>query len=78
MGSGLSGINRRAPQEQRGEVASTYFIVVYVGLAIPVVAVGLAAQALGPRPAGMLLAAATALVVGAVFAWLLVRPVPND
>lgn len=78
MGAGLGGINKRAPQERRGEVASTYFIVVYIGLAIPVVAVGFAAQTLGARPAGLLLAGSTAVVVGAVLAWLLLRPVASD
>lgn len=78
MGSGLGGINKRAPEKRRAEVASTYFIVVYIGLALPVVATGFAAQALGPRPAGELLALATAGVVSAVLAWLLLRPVPDE
>ncbi|HEX3630785.1 MAG TPA: MFS transporter [Candidatus Dormibacteraeota bacterium] len=78
IGSGLAGINQRAPREQRGEVASTYFIVLYVGLSVPVVAVGLATQALGPRPAELLLAGSAILVVGAVLLWLLLRPVPRD
>jgi MFS family permease len=76
VGSGLGAINTRAPEAQRGEVASAYFIILYIGLAIPVVAVGVATQLLGPRAAALLLAAATTLVVGAVLGWLLVRPVP--
>jgi hypothetical protein len=75
VGSGLGAINKRAPQQRRGEVASTYFIVLYVGLAFPVVAAGFAADAFGFRPAGIAFTAAAALVVAGVLGWLLRRPV---
>jgi MFS family permease len=77
IGSGLGGINKRAPQEQRGEIASTYFIALYVGVTWPVVSVGLLAQAFGLRLAAVTLSTVAALVVIGVLATILRRPVPE-
>ena len=57
VGSGLAAINKRAPAQRRGEVASTYFLALFLGLSIPVVAVGFASDALGLRTAGLLVSA---------------------
>lgn len=46
MGS-LAVANRLAPAEIRGQVVSTYFVFAYVGLTIPVIAVGFGSQAFG-------------------------------
>ena len=46
MGS-LATANRVAPAEARGQVISTFFVFCYVGLTIPVIAVGFGAQAFG-------------------------------
>jgi MFS family permease len=78
VGSGLGGINQKAPEKQRGEVASTYFTALYFGLTLPVVATGFASDSLGLRPAGLLMTSSTIVVVGAVLAWLLLRPVATD
>jgi MFS family permease len=75
VGSGLGAINKRAPQARRGEVASTYFIALYVGLSLPVVGVGFLADILGLRTAGVVLAIIAVAVVGGVLAWLVRRPV---
>lgn len=40
----LSTANRLAPPEVRGQVVSTYFLFAYVGLTIPVITVGFAAE----------------------------------
>ena len=40
----LSTASRLAPAEIRGRVVSTYFVFAYVGLTIPVIGVGVAAQ----------------------------------
>ncbi len=53
MGFGLANINERITQ-RRGEVISAYFVLMYLGLAIPVVAVGFAAIPLGLSTAGLL------------------------
>jgi MFS family permease len=46
MGS-LATANRLAPAENRGQVISTYFVFAYVGLTVPVIAVGYGSQAFG-------------------------------
>ncbi len=43
----LSTANRLAPVQTRGRVVSTYFVFAYVGLAIPVIAVGIASEHVG-------------------------------
>ncbi len=43
----LTTANRLAPPSERGRVVSTYFLFCYLGLTIPVIAVGIAAQHLG-------------------------------
>jgi MFS family permease len=63
--AGLTQVNEQAPADQRSEVASTFFTVMYAGISIPVVGVGLGASAWGLRPAGIgfcLVMAALALV----------------
>jgi MFS family permease len=43
----LSTANRLAPAQMRGRVVSTYFVFAYVGLAIPVIGVGIASEHVG-------------------------------
>jgi MFS family permease len=43
----LSTANRLAPAQMRGRVVSTYFVFAYVGLATPVIGVGIAAEHVG-------------------------------
>jgi MFS family permease len=70
IGAGLAAINQRAPVEQRGETASSFFVVMYVGLSLPVIGVGVAAQSFGLRGAGIAFSAAVAALVLAVLASL--------
>ena len=46
MGS-LSTANRLAPAERRGQVVSSYFVLCYLGLAVPVIAVGISSEHFG-------------------------------
>jgi MFS family permease len=73
IGAGLAAINQRAPVEHRGETASSFFVVMYVGLSLPVIGVGVAAHAFSLRTAGIAFSAAVAVLVLAVLASLL-RP----
>jgi MFS family permease len=66
IGAGLAAINQRAPVEQRGETASSFFVVIYVGLSVPVVGTGIAAHSFGLRTAGIAFSAAVAALVLAV------------
>ena len=70
IGAGLAAINQRAPVEHRGETASSFFVVMYVGLSLPVIGVGVAAHAFSLRTAGMAFSAAVAVLVLAVLASL--------
>jgi predicted MFS family arabinose efflux permease len=60
--SGLTAVNARAPAAQRAEVASSFFVVTYVAISLPVIGVGILAQAAGLRAAGLTFAAAVAAV----------------
>jgi MFS family permease len=70
MGAGLAAINQRAPVERRGETASSFFVVMYIGLSVPVIGVGVAAHSFGLRSAGIAFSAAVAALVLAVLASL--------
>jgi MFS family permease len=70
--AGLGAVSAEAPAEQRGAVASSYFVVMYAAIALPVIGVGVLAQATGLRPAGLIFAGAVAAVATVVLA-LLVR-----
>ena len=73
IGAGLAAINQRAPVERRGETASAFFVVMYFGLSVPVIGVGLLAQAWGLKTAGIVFSVATAALVGVVLASLVRR-----
>jgi hypothetical protein len=68
--AGLAALNARARAEQRAEVASTFFVVAYVAISLPVIGVGVLAQATGLRTAGLAFAAAVAAVAAIVLALL--------
>jgi MFS family permease len=70
VGAGLAAINQRAPVERRGETASSFFVVMYVGLSLPVIGVGLASQAFSLRTAGIAFSVAVAALVLTVLASL--------
>ncbi|MBE7187077.1 MAG: MFS transporter [Jatrophihabitans endophyticus] len=67
--SGLGAVSGAAPEHLRGAVTSTYFVSLYVGIAIPVIGEGALASATGLVTAGVSFAilvgvlAATALVL---------------
>ena len=63
IGAGLAAINQRAPVERRGEIASSFFVVMYVGLSLPVIGVGLAANVWSLRGAGIAFSVAVAVLV---------------
>lgn len=66
--AGLAAVNARAPADQRAEVASSFFIVAYVAISLPVIGEGALAQGIGLRPAGLtfagVVAALAAIVLG--------------
>jgi MFS family permease len=68
--AGLGAVNAAAPEERRGEVASSFFVVAYVAISIPVVGEGLLAQLIGLRDAGLVFAAAVAALSALVLVLL--------
>jgi predicted MFS family arabinose efflux permease len=51
--AGLTSVQSRSPSAQRAEVASSFFVVSYVAISLPIVGIGVAAQAIGLRTAGI-------------------------
>jgi hypothetical protein len=63
-------VNARAPADKRGEVASSFFVVMYVAISLPVIGVGLLAEATGLRAAGLTFSAVVAAVAMVVLVLL--------
>ncbi|MGH3674627.1 MAG: MFS transporter [Mycobacterium sp.] len=59
---GLAAVAEKTPRARRAEVSSAYFVVAYVGISLPVVGEGLAAQHWGLRTAGVSFAVAVAIL----------------
>ena len=70
---GLAAIAERTPADRRAEVSSTYFVVSYVAISLPVLGEGLAAQYLGLRTAGVSFALAIAVLSAVCLAAVVVQ-----
>lgn len=57
FGRGLAAVSESTPADRRAEVSSTYFLVAYVALSLPVIGMGAAAQHWGLQSAGEVFAA---------------------
>ncbi|MBA3865282.1 MAG: MFS transporter [Solirubrobacterales bacterium] len=68
--AGLATVNASAPAEQRAEVASSFFVVAYVAISIPVVGVGVLAESAGLRTAGLVFAGVVAAIAATALALL--------
>jgi MFS family permease len=53
VSAGLAAIAERTPAERRGETASSFFVVLYLGLSLPVIAAGVAIHYTSLRSAGI-------------------------
>jgi predicted MFS family arabinose efflux permease len=70
--SGLASVNANAPARVRAEVASSFFVVAYVAISLPVIGEGVLAELVGLRTAGLVFAAVVAALAAVVLV-LLVR-----
>jgi hypothetical protein len=70
----LAAIVERTPATRRGETASSFFVVLYFGLAVPVIAAGVAIHYTSLRSAGIGFCAATGLLALAVLVSEAVAP----
>jgi MFS family permease len=68
--AGLATLNARSPASQRAEVASSFFVVAYVAISVPVIGEGGLAQASGLRPAGFAFTGVVAFLSAIVLALL--------
>ncbi|WP_319435707.1 MFS transporter [Mycobacterium sp. RTGN5] len=68
---GLAAVAERTPAQRRAEVSSTYFVVAYVAISIPVIGEGFAAQAWGLRTGGTVFATAVGVLALACLAAIL-------
>jgi MFS family permease len=71
--AGLAAINRESPSDRRGEVASSFFVIAYLALAIPIIGVGAASEAFSLRTAGLVFSGFVAALAAAVLASLTMR-----
>jgi MFS family permease len=69
--AGLVAIGSQSPAEDRGAVSSSFFLVVYVALSLPVIGVGAAAERFGLVPAGVVFSVGVAVLALVAFASLL-------
>jgi MFS family permease len=70
---GLAAVAERTPPDRRAEVSSTYFVVAYVAISLPVVGEGLAARDWGLRTAGVTFAVAVAVLATVCLVAILVE-----
>lgn len=68
--SGMAAVTSAAPGERRSEVASTFFVVAYVALSLPVVGVGVLTVATDLQTAGEIFAGLVALLAVVTFGLL--------
>lgn len=72
--AGMGLISAASPEERRGEVISTFFVVLYIAISIPIIGIGFAASRLGLSTAGVLFSVAVAvLALAALLSLLLTR-----
>jgi MFS family permease len=69
--AGLGSVAGAAPEDERGEVTSTFFVVLYVGISIPVIGVGSMASAFDLVTAGVVFAALVALLAATALVLLI-------
>jgi len=63
---GLAEVSEHSPAAQRAEVTSSFFVVMYTAISLPVIGEGLLARAIGLRAAGLTFAALVAALSAAV------------
>ncbi|HZQ31059.1 MAG TPA: MFS transporter [Mycobacterium sp.] len=70
---GLAAVTEQTPQERRAEVSSSYFVVAYVAISVPVIGEGLAVEAWGLKTAGIVFALGVSALAAVCLAVILRR-----
>ena len=68
--NGMAAIGAELPPHRRAEVTSTFFVVLYIALSLPVIGAGAVATAWGLVAAGVVFAAVTAVLAAVAFVLL--------
>jgi MFS family permease len=76
--AGMAAVNAATPADQRAAVTSTFFVVLYVGISVPIVGIGIAAESAGLKTAGVGAAIAVAVLAAVAAVSLILRPAPSD
>ncbi|WP_433803826.1 MFS transporter [Actinomycetospora sp. CA-084318] len=69
--AGLGAVNAGSPQERRSEVASSFFLVLYVAISVPVIGEGILSAAIGLVAAGVIFSVVVAVLAAIAFVSLL-------
>ncbi|NNC24373.1 MFS transporter [Salinisphaera sp. USBA-960] len=69
----MGSVTAASPMDQRSEVASSFFIVVYVAISIPVIGLGFLANALGLVVGGVIFTSIIAALAAIALVWLIAR-----
>ncbi|SNS89549.1 MFS transporter [Rhodococcoides kyotonense] len=70
---GMASVTAELPAGRRAEVTSTFFVVLYIAISVPVIGAGAAANAWGLVTAGVVFSTAVALLAAVSFLLLVVR-----
>jgi MFS family permease len=71
---GLTAVNHHAPPERHADVISTFYVVIYLGVSLPVVGVGFLTTVVGLLPAVQWFATVAAVTAALAFLALRARP----
>lgn len=72
--AGMAAVNAATPSDQRAAVTSTFFVVLYIGISVPIVGIGIGAELAGLKTAGVGAAIAVAVLEAVAAVSLIVRP----
>lgn len=72
--AGMEAITARTPADRRAETVSSFFVVAYVAISVPVILVGVAVTLWGLRAAGIAFTAVVAVITLAALALISRRP----
>jgi MFS family permease len=70
---GLAAVVEQVPPDRKAEVSSTYFVVAYIAISLPVIGAGLAAQLWGLRTAGIVFSLTVSALAAICLAAILVQ-----
>ena len=72
--AGLAAVSAGSPPERRSEVASSFFLVLYIAISLPVIGEGLASAAFGLVASAVAFSVIVAVLAAIAFVSLLRRP----